>query len=522
MKKPVIIHPILFAVYPILFLYSQNSAAIPVQGVIYPVGLSLFLSSLLWILLTGIIKNRLKAGLILSLFLFFFFSFGYFVQITTMPFYRLFRTVIGPKTVLFLIWGLLLLMAVFLILRTTRSLSLLNTFFNITPAILIIFILCDLGLQKIKRGFYPQNTERISPSYQPERNWKDKKRFPDIYYIILDGYARSDVLREIYQVDNKVFMDYLKQKGFFVAEKSCSNYGQTLLSLASTMNYKYLDEQDGINSRTNDSYPLVKMIEQSRLIRVIKRFGYRSVGLVPGVNELELIHFDITILNRFELGEFNNALLETTPISMVLNKYTKLYNPFQNHRKRVLYSFDHMDKISETIDGPVFIYAHILIPHPPFVFGPNGEEVPNSRTFSQSLWDGNYFIEAGGSREEYVKKYRDQILYTTKKIQETLDRIIRKAAKPTVIILQADHGPGSMLDLKNPEKTNFKERFAILNAYYFSDRPAGRFLYDSISPVNSFRVLLNVYFKAGFKLLNDKSFFSTWKEPYRFIPVRIP
>ena len=59
---------------------------------------------------------------------------------------------------------------------------------------------------------------------------------------------------------------------------------------------------------------------------------------------------------------------------------------------------------------------------------------------------------------------------------------------------------------------------SILNAYYF---PGGRYegLYQEISPVNSFRVVLNTFFGAKLPLLPDRSFFSTWTDPYRFIDV---
>ena len=130
------------------------------------------------------------------------------------------------------------------------------------------------------------------------------------------------------------------------------------------------------------------------------------------------------------------------------------------------------------------------------------------------------FYAAGGTYEEYLQNYKNQAIFASKKIQETLDQIFRNATRPTVILLQGDHGPGSRLDWKNPEKTDFKERFSILNAYYFPDHAADRYLYDSITLVNSFRIVLNLYFKQQFQLLRDESFFSTWDRPYKFIPVR--
>ena len=72
-----------------------------------------------------------------------------------------------------------------------------------------------------------------------------------------------------------------------------------------------------------------------------------------------------------------------------------------------------------------------------------------------------------------------------------------------------------MTDVHN---TDLVERMSKLNAYYF---PARKYegLYGKITPVNSFRVVLNTYFGANLELLPDRSFFSTWSEPYHFIDV---
>jgi hypothetical protein len=59
---------------------------------------------------------------------------------------------------------------------------------------------------------------------------------------------------------------------------------------------------------------------------------------------------------------------------------------------------------------------------------------------------------------------------------------------------------------------------SILNAYYFSDGPP-RELYDSITPVNTFRVVFNHYFNANMPLLKDNCAISIFKTPYYLIDV---
>jgi len=87
-----------------------------------------------------------------------------------------------------------------------------------------------------------------------------------------------------------------------------------------------------------------------------------------------------------------------------------------------------------------------------------------------------------------------------------------------VIILQSDHGPGSELDWESKVNTNLAERFSILNAYYFQDGDYSS-LDKSITPVNSFRILLDKYFETEYYKVKDRSYFSTYSQPYKFIDV---
>jgi hypothetical protein len=94
-----------------------------------------------------------------------------------------------------------------------------------------------------------------------------------------------------------------------------------------------------------------------------------------------------------------------------------------------------------------------------------------------------------------------------------VERILPEAEVPPVIILQADHGSKLIRMSGEPSPEMLRERLGVLNAYHL---PVGgeRFLYDSITPVNSFRVLLTAYFGANYELLEDRSYFSRLKRPY--------
>jgi hypothetical protein len=102
--------------------------------------------------------------------------------------------------------------------------------------------------------------------------------------------------------------------------------------------------------------------------------------------------------------------------------------------------------------------------------------------------------------------YRDQVAYVNKRMVPLLQSLIANSEVPPVIILQGDHGVGSF---------THHDRMAILNAYYL---PNGREqkLYQTISPVNSFRVVFDHYFGGDYPLLEDSSHYTISREPYQF------
>ena len=53
----------------------------------------------------------------------------------------------------------------------------------------------------------------------------------------------------------------------------------------------------------------------------------------------------------------------------------------------------------------------------------------------------------------------------------------------------------------------------ILNMYYV-DSECMDLLYESISPVNSFRLIFNCYFNGNYGLLDDLSFYNKGSEPF--------
>ena len=117
-----------------------------------------------------------------------------------------------------------------------------------------------------------------------------------------------------------------------------------------------------------------------------------------------------------------------------------------------------------------------------------------------------------------IKAYTNQATYINSLTLKMVKKILAESDTPPIIIIQGDHGPGAYLDWTSKANSNMKDRFSILNAYYLGGQKSD-ILYPSISPVNTFRVVLNEFFGTHLEILPDKSYFSLWLTQFRFDDV---
>lgn len=182
------------------------------------------------------------------------------------------------------------------------------------------------------------------------------------------------------------------------------------------------------------------------------------------------------------------------------------------HRSRIRFAFEQAAALRES-PGPKFVFLHVILPHPPFVFDSHGGPVSSSVRFQMK--DGTEF---GGTTQEYIAGYSAQVDFAGELTLQLANQLMQKSDRPVVILIQGDHGPGSRLDWEIPERSDLRERMGIINAYYAPLAEDG--FCATITPVNSFRVILNRYLGYHLALLPDRSYLSSWRAPYRFIEYR--
>ena len=507
MKKIFVLHPYLLALFPILFLFAQNVRSMKPEALIVPGIVALVVTFLITLLLNLYFRNMAKSGVIASVMIVAFFSYGYLLDLSRKMGVEFAQYEILPNLILSCVLIAAVIAAAGLIRRSDSEHSRLTRYLNLIAGLMV-------ALQIVHAGYLLAAVKDTGPTVAEMARGKNIPAYrPNIYYIIVDGYARQDILKEVFDYDNSAFLDHLRARGFNVADSSHSNYARTLQSLGSSLNGDLLSRLREFGTKVGERVSLATFVQQSMVLMALQVFDYNIVSFVSGYDLTTMKMADVLLTPRFTLTEFQSLIVSRTPLPFVFNH---LVGPHEAHRRRVLYTLDKLANIDE-VDPPYIVLAHIISPHPPFVFEKDGTPARDSLPFSFS--DGSHYFEKGGNAEDYIRGYRNQVQFVTERLQTTIDNILlREADNPPVIIVQGDHGSGRYLNWKSEELTWHRERFSILNAYYLPriDNPP---LYPTITPVNTFRIIFNSYFGLDFKPCPDQSFFSTWNFPYLFSDI---
>jgi len=486
------LHVVVFALYPILALLAFNISQINGSAGIRALLLSLSAAVVLLVLFRLVYRDWRRAALVATILLILFYSYGQVylaVKGVSIGGVYLFR-----HRTLIPLWAIVASVLIWWVSRKLLNLPTVTSVFNTAGLFLLIVPVFQLISYPIQSRMASDNAkEGVVPL-------KVGDAPPDIYYIILDGYGRSDVLKNEYGFDNSDFLNTLRDLGFYVADCSQSNYAQTQISLGSSLNFDYLDKLGTFISGSDDRGQLQVLIKQNAVRKSLEAAGYKTVAFATGFSWTQWDNANYYLAPQSkvgELNEFEGLLLETT-FARLIQDYSLLGKQDSGsslYRERTLFALDKLDKLSY-IKEPKFVFVHLVIPHPPYVFGPTGGPVAaNEVGTTKSNNEANH--------------YRDQATYITSRMQEIVPKIIANSARPPIIIIQGDHGP--------TVASSPQSRMKNLSVYYLPGVDAK--LYPTITPVNSFRVIFNTYFGQKLPLLDDVSRYSAYTDPYSFKPI---
>ena len=479
-RKPIPLHPLLFGAYAVLFLYASNLSETSADQVIPPLLAVVAVVGVLLLLGTLVLRDAARAAVLLSAFVIFFFGYRHVTIIAA-------DSPISGRP-LQVLWLLIGVGAVLLALRGGRELRIATRALNAISGALVIIALITIVPYEVNE-FQQTGGETAAveplPSVEPSG-----KPLRDIWVLVFDRYGSAESLKLGYGID-ETFTPWLKEHGFHVSPNAHANYQRTSLSLASSLNLDYLQN---LPAATRSSW-----LNDHAVGRFLTDLGYRyiHIGSQYGPTRSGV---RATVNRRLEdASDFVTALYDSSLAPSIAHRLGQGKLDPRRQRQFDWASYE-LNALDETLDepGPKFVFAHLILPHPPYVFDAEGHAVPDDVSKKQST----------------AENYEQQKLYLNSRIKKLLEPLLAKPeAERPIIVLMADEGPYPKryegdpqiqghdpdFDWKTVTDEELRIKFGILHAMLLpgiddADVPT------EMTSVNTFRFLFDEYFDAGLPL----------------------
>jgi hypothetical protein len=373
----------------------------------------------------------------------------------------------------------------------------------VLPVTLAISTLFFLGAvqaaRSLQRSMPPASRVEAGRAAAPDS-------LPDIYLIVLDQYATSEVMQGVFQFDNRAFEDSLRALGFRIPAATWSNYPFTAASIASMLDMRHVDSVASHLGHEQSLIAFNNIIADNAAFSLARSHGYRLV-FVPssdfeGTRHHAAVDRVLGPTSPIEwLGEHATSPLaiEVAKLSVIepvlaaarirLGSPWRTLGPFRRLRAAV------------NEPGPKFVFGHAMMTHQPFLFT------------SSCDW-------ARKHRPEYSTSYPPQIECTNRHVLDIVRRVLASGRR-SVILLQGDHGTSllggrSLADPRSASAAQVAERMGAFNAYRLPD---GGALPDTVTPVNLLRLVFNRYLGTALELRPNQAFYSVVRRTYDLVPV---
>ena len=488
--KQIPFHPFFFGIFPILALYESSIRFTKISELFFPILLISVISTVGIIFSFKFTKNHYTSYVCFSILLLTFLLYGYlYYFIEDLDF---FNTDLGKHRYLIPIILGLMITLVYKLKKIKSNFITVNYFLNIFSIMIVFIMIFNMTSFFISS----ENSELFDNS----RIFNDSttKSLNNVYFIILDGYPGDVSLKKFHNYDNSKFISSMQSIGFTNHQQSYSNYAHTFLSIPSMLNMKYLNYLGETLSESRDQNIPLMMGSDNEVMNLAKSLGYLTVSFDSGWSFTRDVKSADLLLcgdNQFLNSEFFITLVKNSILNPI---YVKLYEG--NIVDLKLCVFEQLPKINTRTAQPIFVFAHIFMPHPPYLFDSKGNII-DIKTLEPNLENSanlekNYFL--------------GQMEFVNLKIQETTLEIIKNDPTSFIIIL-SDHGTnfligGNSENWKNPTNDMIEERMDILLMTYTPENY--NYIFSNIhTPVNIFRVFYNEVFSLDYPYLQDKIYF---------------
>ncbi len=482
-------HPMLFAAYAVLFLYSVNlDEVLPVDAA-GPIARGLLGAASVMIVAAVALRDARRAAIIASAMVVAFFGFGHVAPVLTG--YGLDdRAQLG-------LWAILVGAAVVYAIRARDTVPRVTSGLNVAATVLLIVVGTTIVPHELARA----GRTPIGPGSSVAAAG-DVGRRPDIYFLVFDRYGSADALQRRFGLETDLY-GWLEEQGFAVPANSHANYRATDFSLAATLNMRYLDNlTEEIGRESGDRTPAHEMIRNHEVGRFLKDVGYRYYQLGSWFGPTRSIEIADENIVLGVTSEFETVLRDTTILPAIerLTGTATAETPVaertirERHREGTLFELRQLRRVS-TAPGPKFVFAHFLLPHDPYVFRADGSAV----------------TEEEAKIEDERGLYRGHLEYANAQIREIVGYLLAgpESQRP-IVIIQGDEGPLACraVDCVSTTPEYLRIRLGNLISMYLPGVDVE--VPDTFTSVNTFRLVFREYFGADLPPLPDRLL--TWPD----------
>ncbi|MDH3240855.1 MAG: hypothetical protein OEO83_09320 [Alphaproteobacteria bacterium] len=348
---------------------------------------------------------------------------------------------------------------------------------------------------------------------------------PDIIYVVPDRYPSADTLRREFGVDNSAFYAALRKRGFAVAENARSNYPKTFQSMASTLNSGYLQNfttSYGADSR--DKRPVYEAVENNVVQDRLRKLGYRFHNYgnwwePTRINRFAAVNYQGYPPDSIDnLSEFERALLNKTPALNIIRLFTDAED--KRECRRIRRKFRRLEEVGNGAE-PVFVFAHMLVPHSPIVMDAEGRCLARPIIYSR---------DKTATWPEFKAAYVAYLRYFNRTILRVVDRQLARreqSGRQLLFVIQADEGPFPKTmreafydyDLTALSGREISMKTGIINALRLPSGTGAK-ISAPLTPVNNWRIIFNALTGAELPMLPHAVYiYPTENKLYRFCEV---
>jgi Sulfatase len=502
------LYPILLAGYAVLFLWSQNLGEARIGDVVPPLVISMAVATAVTWLLGRLLGDRRRGALIVAPIVVGGLMYGHVVNLA--------KPLHVPGIVQQAAWVALVIVAIVAAIRLGAArLGSIDTLLTRLSAILVAVTLALIVPYQVGTLFEGSTVTAAGPiqtgSTAPKR---------DVYYIIWDRYG-SDRALELRTGFKNDLTPWLDDHGFTTLPDSHANYVRTTLSLATTLNMQPLDKLiTPLDPDSRSFRPLDDLLVGPTVPRQFQALGYRYIHIGSWYDATDFDPSADVNYNWDGTSDFLEELYDDSAapaITARLHLHSVLPTHDEEHFDHGVFELATLDTMVDE-PGPKFVFGHVLLPHPPYVFDT----------------DGTPFTADEVAHLSQRERWERQLGYTNAQIRSLVEKLqaLPEERRP-IIILQADEGPypavysatRDVYDWATASTDELEMKFGILNAWYLPDGQDDLGLYPTMTSINTFPTLFDGYFGLDYPKQPDRIYTSTnWLLPYGLTEVtsRIP